>query len=106
MNGLPVSMYCDRSDTDLSRSQVGFLKNISQPIFEALAGFLESEKVDKNCVEQIRINIICWERKTLMKRASLAQMPKTLLGKLPQLGSKVAGINIANLPDVLPEKEE
>ena len=99
-------MYCDREDTDLSKSQVGFLKNISQPIFEALALFLNSEKIDKSCVEQIRINIICWERKTLMKRASLAQMPKTLLGKLPQLGSKVAGINVSNLPNVLPDKQE
>ena len=32
--GLSVSMYCDRDNTDIPKSQAGFIKNICLPLFE------------------------------------------------------------------------
>ena len=31
---LPISMYCDRNDTDIPKSQAGFIKNICIPLYE------------------------------------------------------------------------
>jgi len=31
----PISVYCDRNDTNVPKSQVGFLKNVAFPLYEA-----------------------------------------------------------------------
>ena len=60
-SGKPVSMYCDRETTILPKSQIGFLKNIALPLYEALNSFLNSEQIESQCIDQIRNNIISWE---------------------------------------------
>ena len=61
-SGKPISMYCDRSTTVLPKSQIGFLKNIALPLYEALNGFLNSAQIEAQCIEQIRSNITLWEQ--------------------------------------------
>lgn len=60
-SGKPISMYCDRETTVIAKSQVGFLKNIALPLYESLGGFLACEGFNKNCVEQIKMNLSVWE---------------------------------------------
>lgn len=61
--GQVVSMYCDRKNTDIPMSQVGFIKNICLPLYETWCNFLKSENVYKNCLEQLKINMRFWEDK-------------------------------------------
>ena len=61
--GLPVSIYCDRDNTDLPRSQAGFIKNICMPLYEAWGNYLRSDAVHKNCCEQLKVNLKNWECK-------------------------------------------
>ena len=65
--GLPVSMYCDRATTDISKSQAGFIKNIVYPLFTTLNSIVLSEMIEINCLGQIRNNELYWvmRRKTI-----------------------------------------
>lgn len=56
----PVSMYCDRDTTILPKSQIGFLKNIALPLYEILAGFLDTPNI-YSCLDQLKNNISVWE---------------------------------------------
>ena len=58
---IPVSMYCDRETTILSKCQIGFLKNIAFPLYEVLCLCLNSEKINLECLEQLKNNISLWE---------------------------------------------
>ncbi|OMJ67100.1 hypothetical protein SteCoe_35823 [Stentor coeruleus] len=59
--GLPVSMYCDRNNTDIPKSQVGFLRNICIPLYEIWCSFLKSHPVDQ-CLGQLRENYQYWDQ--------------------------------------------
>lgn len=60
-NNMPVSMYCDRDNTDIPKSQAGFLKNVCLPLIGAFVHFLKSEKVEKDCLRQLESNLSAWE---------------------------------------------
>ncbi|CAG9314187.1 unnamed protein product [Blepharisma stoltei] len=60
-NNLPVSMYCDRETTDVSKSQAGFIKNIAMPLYMALNDYLESQDIENCCIQQLRFNLEHWE---------------------------------------------
>ena len=60
---LVVSIYCDRETTDIPKSQAGFIKNICLPLYESWSGFLKSDEVYKNCLDQLKINLRNWESK-------------------------------------------
>lgn len=64
---IPVSMYCDRETTDVSKSQAGFIRNIVCPLFSSLNSILLSEKIEKSCLNQLRTNELYWvmRRKTM-----------------------------------------
>ncbi|CAG9313379.1 unnamed protein product [Blepharisma stoltei] len=57
----PVSMYCDRETTDISKSQAGFIRMIVLPLYEALSNYLGSAQVEENCLEQLKANLASWE---------------------------------------------
>lgn len=59
-----VSMYCDRENTDVDKSQAGFLKNICVPLYETLGAFLDSKEVRESCIEQQQANVKYWVGKT------------------------------------------
>lgn len=57
----PVSMYCDRENTDISKSQAGFIKNICLPLYEVWCFYLQSETINKFVLEQLRNNLGFWD---------------------------------------------
>jgi hypothetical protein len=61
--GLPVSMYCDRITTDISKSQSGFLKNIALPLYLGLYKSLGFHEFHLECVNQLNNNISYWEKR-------------------------------------------
>ena len=69
--GLPISMYCDRETTDISKSQAGFIKNIVLPLFTAINFVLDSKMIECFCVEQLKANEQYWlcRRKTIRGRS-------------------------------------
>lgn len=79
--GQQVSMYCDRVTTDIAKSQAGFLKNITIPLFEAWTGFLDSPEVTQSCLVQMSANMKMWESKVKVKRVGLMLLT-TLGGKM------------------------
>lgn len=83
--GVSVSMYCDRDNTDIRKSQAGFLNNIAMPLYVALFRYLDLEVIDKICISQIRKNAMFWQGKrdssrqltTLSVRMENLQRPRT-----------------------------
>ena len=58
---LPVSMYCDRETTEISKSQSGFLKSIVLPLFSTINIVLLSQQIEVSCIKQIQSNQQFWE---------------------------------------------
>ena len=58
---MKISMFCDRYNTCVSKSQAGFIKNIALPLYEALNSYLVSETLNKYCIAQLKINKREWE---------------------------------------------
>lgn len=79
--GQVVSMYCDRVTTDIAKSQAGFLKNITIPLYEAWTGYLDSSEVTQNCLVQMIANMKKWESKVKVKRVGLMLLT-TIGGKM------------------------
>jgi hypothetical protein len=79
--GLQVSMYCDRVTTDIAKSQAGFLRNMTIPLYEAWTGYLDTAEVTKQCLVQMNSNMKQWESKVKVKRAGLLLL-STMGGKL------------------------
>ena len=73
--GLPISMYCDRATTDISKSQAGFIKNIVYPLFTTLNSIILSEMIEINCLGQIRNNELYWvmRRKTIRGQSAITK---------------------------------
>lgn len=67
---LPVSMYCDRENTDVSKSQTGFLKNVCMPLYESWVIYLNSECVRNLCLGNMKKNLRYWEAKSRARRAT------------------------------------
>ena len=63
--GIPVSMFCDRENGNIGKSQAGFIKSISLILFETLNLVFQSERVDENCIQQLKANIRFWENNGL-----------------------------------------
>ena len=57
---LPISMYCDRTITNVPKSQAGFLKNICLPLFDAWVKYINTEPVGK-CLALLKLNLEAWE---------------------------------------------
>ncbi|CAG9329423.1 unnamed protein product [Blepharisma stoltei] len=80
MKKLPVSMYCDRNNTDIPKSQIGFIKNIVLPLYEVMSNYLASELIEENCVKEIQNNLVMWESETLAIRCkTMVPANETLL---------------------------
>ena len=58
---LPVSMYCDRETTEISKSQSGFIKNIVLPLFSTINMVLLSQQIEVSCIHQLQSNQQYWE---------------------------------------------
>ena len=58
-----ISMYCDRDNTDVPKSQAGFIKNICIPLYESWCSFIGSEILNSVCLEQLKANYSNWNSK-------------------------------------------
>ena len=83
--GYQVSMYCDRATTDIAKSQAGFLRNMTLPLYEAWVGYLDTAEVTEQCLVQMGRNLKQWESKVKVKRAGLM----LLSGMAGKLGTEV-----------------
>lgn len=98
--GIPVSMYCDRETTDISKSQAGFIRNIVYPLFSTINAILVSEKLEINCVSQLKTNELYWvmRRKTI-RGTSLISRREEYINNLNSLGKKRNAERKPSLPD-------
>jgi hypothetical protein len=98
--GISVSMYCDRETTDISKSQAGFIRNIVYPLFSTINAILVSEKIDINCVSQLKTNELYWvmRRKTI-RGTSLISRREEYINNLNSLGKKRNAERKPSLPD-------
>jgi hypothetical protein len=69
--GMQISMYCDRHNTDLPKSQFGFIKNLIIPLFEGLNSYLKSSKISKHCIQQLNDNLVMWKDKQPVKTSKI-----------------------------------
>ena len=99
--GLPVSMYCDRETTDISKSQTGFIRNIVLPLFSAINFILDSEEIQDNCLNQLKINEEFWirRRKSIRGRSLIIKQEEYI----NHLSSLILTRNPARKPS-LPDK--
>lgn len=69
---MPVSMYCDRETTDISKSQAGFLQNIVIPIYSTFNNILHSIEIENCCLAQLKRNKTYWSsRRSLSKNQTV-----------------------------------
>ena len=73
--GIPISMYCDRSKTNIAKSQAGFIKNIVLSLFLTMNTILVSTEIENICIIQLRANEIHWD--TLNKQRNLSSACKS-----------------------------
>ncbi|KAL8425545.1 hypothetical protein Efla_006780 [Eimeria flavescens] len=60
--GLPISPVCDEANADVPKSQIGFIRLICLPLFEALNQADTSGCIFKICLGQMRSNSATWQR--------------------------------------------
>lgn len=70
-----VSMYCDRESTDIDKSQSGFLKNVCMPLYEVWGVYLNSETIEKNCIQQQKSNQKYWEDRGKFRKSTILVEP-------------------------------
>ena len=98
--GLSVSMYCDRETTDISKSQIGFIKNIVLPLFSVINFILESEDIGENCVDQLKINEDFWiKRRKSIRGRSLVVKEGEYVNHLSSLIITRSSARKPSLPD-------
>ncbi|OMJ89005.1 hypothetical protein SteCoe_8920 [Stentor coeruleus] len=99
-----VSMYCDRETTIIAKSQIGFLKNIALPLYEALNRSLNSGKIETMCVEQIKNNISTWEYR--FKNDASRTLKDNQLGLISKSPSTISLMGIKSRSDAVLSKHK
>ena len=98
--GIPVSMYCDRDATDISKSQAGFIKNIVYPLFITLNSILNSDMIELNCLTQLRNNEYYWiMRRKNIRGQSLISKKETYVNSLSSIDHKRKASRKQSLPE-------
>ena len=75
---LQVSMYCDRTTTNVAKSQSGFLRNICVPLFDVLTKYLNTEPVLQT-FEELKKNIEFWESSLKSRKSTQPVIREFLL---------------------------
>jgi hypothetical protein len=66
-HNLAVSMYCDRDNTEIPKSQAGFIRNICIPLFLVFYSYSQAEFVERECIKQLYNNLNHWEERSKEK---------------------------------------
>jgi hypothetical protein len=94
--GLPVSMYCDRDNSDVNKSQPAFIKNIVQPLFLSLNTVLCSHHIEEKCLQQLVLNIKYWENKRKFYRGQSLMVKPEEVGRrsltLPKIRTRKSSL--------------
>lgn len=85
--GQSVSMYCDRKNTDISKSQAGFIKNICIPLYETWCFYLKSEIVEKFALNQLKKNFEFWISKKKRRSTVISEERKLKFDTLKRIQS-------------------
>lgn len=62
--GLPISMFCDRQNVDLSSSQSDFICKIVKPLFQAVNVVVRSSDIESVIIMQLDANVEFWKKRT------------------------------------------
>eukprot|EP00158_Paraphelidium_tribonemae_P009356 Partr_v1_DN28842_c4_g1_i2_m33960 putative Phosphodiesterase len=92
--GLPISPYCDRENTNVPSSQIGFINFICYPSFDALNGFCPLPTI----LENIKANLHVWTPKEKADQPPVEQGPApnaliTTLGRRLRGSGKIGSAN-------------
>lgn len=80
-NGLPVSMWFDRENTNVAKSQAGFLRHICLPLYEEWVKYLSSQDIEETCLEQLRENLAYWESFNYAKMKTTSERDSAVISK-------------------------
>lgn len=86
--GQAISMYCDRENTDIPKSQAGFIKNICLPLYEIWCFYLQSETVSKFVLGQLKKNLEFWSEKK-KRRATFKSTTKIIPKKFKKIQTSI-----------------
>ncbi|CAE7036136.1 pde-4 [Symbiodinium natans] len=62
--GLPISPLCDRSEVNIPTSQVGFLRHLVIPLYQAVHFYITSDDLLSDCLNQLEANLSNWQSPT------------------------------------------
>lgn len=62
--GLPISPLCDRNDVNIPSSQVGFLRHLVIPLYQAVHFYITSDDLLSDCLNQLEANLSNWQSPT------------------------------------------
>lgn len=79
---LPVSMYCDRTTTNIPKSQAGFLRNICLPMYEAWTKYLNTDPVNRT-LNELKKNLEYWEDSGKTRRMTQPTYTDKVLNIMP-----------------------
>lgn len=58
--GLPLSMLCDRDNTNVSATQPGFINFVTFPLFNSLSNIIPNIAQKDGCIDMIKDNKQKW----------------------------------------------
>ena len=77
IKGFQVSMYCDRANTNIGKSQAGFLRNVCLPLYDVWVKYLNSQTVNR-VLEELKKNIDFWDTVQKSRRSTQPIMSDTV----------------------------
>lgn len=80
---LPVSMYCDRTTTNIAKSQAGFLRNICLPLYDAWIKYNNTDAITKT-LEELKKNIEYWDSSYKNRRSTQPATTDNVISLMPQ----------------------
>ncbi len=60
--GLSISPFMDRTRSNISKSQIGFIEFIAAPLYETWCAFLNKSDQEVPCLKQLAANKEHWKR--------------------------------------------
>jgi len=72
--GIPISAFMERGNTNVPKSQCGFINYLVVPLFEA---FVEEFPEAKVCMDQLKSNLIHWKGQLPLTASTEIIVPKS-----------------------------
>ena len=80
--GLPLSMLCDRDNTNVASTQPGFINFVTFPLFNTLSNIVPTISKEGGCIDRIKENKAKWaeyketddDKRVYIKTAEFGQL--------------------------------